>query len=523
MPGFSARLTAVAHLHTPAARRVPRVVRERRWWLLPLALWALASVSYYRTHLGDLRSQMEQVAIEGARNMFRMVVLTRNWNSSHGGVYVPVTPRTPPNPYLDHPRRDLLTTDGTALTMINPAYMTRLIGEMVEADAGAVFRLTSLKPVRPQNGPDDWERRALTDFEGGLNETWGIEVRQGQPWLRYMAPLKVRKSCLECHARQGYREGDIRGGISVSQDYTPIADALESTRREVGWMALATFVGVALLGWCLLELLRRRWLELAGKVDELAAAQVQLLQSEKLAGIGQLAAGVAHEINNPLGFVKSNLHTLGGYVRELLGLLEAGRKAPLTEADYARIDYDYLRGDIDALLEESRTGLGRVQRIVADLRHFASAEQTGREPTDLNARIESTLNVAASELQQHAVLIRDLGELPPVPCVAAEINQVVMNLLLNAVQALDGPGTITLRTRRVGDDALIEVADTGRGIPSEHLERIFDPFFTTQPVGQGTGLGLALSYDIVKKHGGRIEVESRPGEGSCFRVFLPLA
>lgn len=507
---------------SPADRHVPRIVRQRRWWLLPLLLWALASGYYYRSHLADLQAHTEQVAIEGARNMFRMVVLSRNWNASHGGVYVRVSPRTPPNPYLEHPKRDLKTTDGEHLTMINPAYMTRLIAEMAQANEGAIFRLTSLKPIRPDNRADDWERQALQSFESGSKETWGIVNQDGRRWLRYMAPLSVKAACLDCHAVQGYKEGDIRGGISVSQDYAPIAGAMAHHHREILLMTLATFTGVALIAWFLLEMLRRRWLELAGKLEELAATQGKLLQSEKLAGIGQLAAGVAHEINNPVGFVKSNLSTLKDYNRQLLALLDTGRKQPLTDDDFARIDYDYLREDIPVLLAESQDGLGRVQKIVADLKDFSRIDHAEMAAADLNAGIESTLNVVWNELKYKAEVVREFGELSPVTCIAAQINQVVMNLLVNAAHAIKTRGTITVRTAQVDDFVRIEVCDTGEGIAPEHLGRIFDPFFTTKPVGKGTGLGLSLSYDIVTKHGGRIEVDSTVGSGTCFRVFLPL-
>jgi hypothetical protein len=249
--------------------------------------------------------------------MFRMVILTRNWNASHGGIYVPVTQRVEPNPYLDHPQRDLTTTDGVALTMVNPAYMTRLIADMAESASGAIFRLTSLKPIRPENKADAWEGESLHAFENGITETFAVAEGRDGMMLRYMAPLPVEESCLDCHRRQGYKVGDIRGGISVSQRYEPIEAAMRSNSHAFMLVAGATFVLVSLLGWLLLELLRRRWLELAGKVHELEETQSQLLQSEKMAAIGQLAAGVAHEINNPIGFVNSNLGTLKTYTGQL--------------------------------------------------------------------------------------------------------------------------------------------------------------------------------------------------------------
>ena len=164
-----------ASVTSATGRSIPRLIRERHWWLLLLLAWAAAVGYSLHWQSEQIRTQMERVAIEGARNMFRMVLLTRAWNASHGGVYVPITPRTQPNPYLDVPRRDVVTTDGISMTMVNPAYMTRLIGEMAESSSGAVFRLTSLRPIRPANSPDDWERESLRAFEEGAKETTGVE------------------------------------------------------------------------------------------------------------------------------------------------------------------------------------------------------------------------------------------------------------------------------------------------------------------------------------------------------------
>lgn len=504
-----------------AGRNVPRIIRLRRWWLLPLTLWALGSGLYYHLHLQQVREQTTAIAIEGARNMFRMVLLTRNWNSSHGGIYVPVTPRTQPNPYLEHPQRDVVTTDGMALTMINPAYMTRLIGEMAELNEGAIFRLTSLRPMRPANAPDAWESQALRAFEQGLRESWTVEDGKAGRLLRYMAPLAVKESCLACHAKQGYKLGDVRGGISVSQKYAPIADAVALQQRETLIATLGTFLLVSGLGWLLLELLRRRWIELASKIHEVEEAQHQLLQSEKLASIGQLAAGVAHEINNPVGFVNSNLGSLRNYSQQMLALLEKCRKGEASEADFRAADFDYLRNDLLDLLQESQGGLERVTRIVKDLKDFSRVDRTDEQDFDLNAGLESTLNVVWNELKYKAEVIRDYGEIPLLRCVGAQINQVAMNLLLNAAHAIAERGTITLRTGHDTDTVWFEVADTGSGMSPEVQRRIFEPFFTTRPVGKGTGLGLSVAYDIVHKHGGQIEVSSQAGQGSCFRVSLP--
>lgn len=500
---------------------VPRYIRQRRWWLLPLLLWLGGSFLYFHLHLLTLREQTMAIAIEGARNMFRMVELTRNWNSSHGGVYVPVAANAQPNPYLEHPRRDITTTDGMALTMINPAYMTRLIGEMSESESGTVFRLTSLKPIRPANRPDDWEAMQLRRFETGVTESWSVENKGDLPQLRYMAPLQVKESCLTCHGNQGYRIGDIRGGISVTQAYAPIEAAVLKHRTELLATTAGTCLLVALLAWRLLEVLRRRWFELAAKIEEVDATHRQLLQSEKLAGIGQLAAGVAHEINNPVGFVNSNLGTLGNYSQQMITLLEKCRAGQASESDFAAADFDYLRRDLLELLNESREGLGRVKRIVADLKDFSRVDHAEAQEFDVNAGIESTLNVLSNELKYKATVIREFGELPPLHCIGAQLNQVAMNLLLNAAHAIAEHGTITVRTGHDATHVWFEVADTGCGMTPEIMQHIFEPFYTTRPVGKGTGLGLTLSYDIVHKHGGEIRVSSQPGEGSCFRVSLP--
>ena len=186
-------------------------------------------------------------------------------------------------------------------------------------------------------------------------------------------------------------------------------------------------------------------------------------------------------------------------------------------------DLDFLRDDLPALLAESQEGLGRVTRIVQDLKDFSRVDQTERQHADLNAAMQSTLNVVRNELKYKADVILELGEIPEVDCVPAQINQVFMNLLVNAAQAIQEHGRITVRSGVAGERVWFEVEDTGRGMSDAVRQRIFEPFFTTKPVGKGTGLGLSISYDIiVKKHRGYIDVDSEPGKGSRFRIWLPI-
>ncbi|ADE11539.1 histidine kinase [Sideroxydans lithotrophicus ES-1] len=266
--------------------------------------------------------------------------------------------------------------------------------------------------------------------------------------------------------------------------------------------------------------------------ERFESTQNQLLQSEKMASIGQLAAGVAHEINNPVGFVNSNMGTLGKYITSMFRVIDAyaaaesGNDGSALEA-VARVkqevDFPYLVEDIPNLLQESQDGLARVKRIVQDLKDFSHVDESNWQHANIEHGIDSTLNVVNNELKYKAEVVKEYAGLPDVECMPSQLNQVFMNLLVNAAHAIDKQGTITVRTGIKGDDEIwVEVQDTGKGIAPEHINRIFDPFFTTKPVGQGTGLGLSLSYGIVQKHHGRIEVKSEVGKGSTFRVCLPV-
>lgn len=271
--------------------------------------------------------------------------------------------------------------------------------------------------------------------------------------------------------------------------------------------------------------------------SELAKTQSQLLQADKLASIGQLAAGVAHEINNPMGFISSNLNSLARYmddVKRVLGafdgLLQQGEllaALAMPAAEVRRLrdaaDLDYILADLDNLIQESIEGADRVRQIVADLRDFSHVNNPHLAQEDLNDLLERTIHVAWNELKYKADVVRQYGQLPLIPCYGGKLGQVFLNLLVNAAQAIDRHGTITVRTGCDGDFAWIEVADTGQGIATENLHRIFDPFFTTKDVGKGTGLGLHLAYTTIRAHGGKIHVQSEPGQGATFRVELPVA
>jgi signal transduction histidine kinase len=279
------------------------------------------------------------------------------------------------------------------------------------------------------------------------------------------------------------------------------------------------------------------------KIRELHEAQQQLVQSEKMASLGVLSAGIAHEINNPIGFIQSNLGMLQTSVSDLLTILGHYRrfremvsrqgilaeKVQELESLEQRLDLDFLNADLPQLIADAREGTQRVKSILDGLRAFSRASDTvSPEPFGVNREIDMALRIAWNEIKYVAEVEKSYGEIPPVIGIAPELNQVLVNLLVNAAQAIaqrnDGSiGKIQVRTYANGGSVRIEVADNGVGIPEENLPRIFDPFFTTKKVGQGTGLGLSVSYGIIKRMGGQIDVRSQVGRGTRFRITLPAA
>lgn len=273
--------------------------------------------------------------------------------------------------------------------------------------------------------------------------------------------------------------------------------------------------------------------ELAQALQELKEAQSRVIHQEKMASIGQLAAGVAHEINNPMGYITSNMNSLGKYSEKLTRFIEIQEetiercadetaKASIAELKQ-KIKLDFIIKDLRNLITESLEGSKRVSKIVQDLKSFSRTEGNEAVPSNLNECIESTLNVVRNEIKYVAELRLQLGDIPLVTCRPQQISQVVMNLLVNAAHSIPDKGVITLATRWTGDSVEISVTDSGCGISPENLHKIFEPFFTTKEAGKGTGLGLAISCDIIRKHGGELLVASELGKGSTFTVRLPIA
>lgn len=286
------------------------------------------------------------------------------------------------------------------------------------------------------------------------------------------------------------------------------------------------------------EALIRKNQELMEAVQTIKQTQAQLIQQEKLAGIGQLAAGVAHEINNPLGFIISNLDTLTGYAEKLErfvlmqeALLEElvrsernnnAKAAYLEMRERKRsLDIDFVLNDIGDLIRETLDGAERVKNIVRDLKGFARISEEQRL-ADINEGLESTLQIMWNELKYKVVLEKKYGEIPLTMCNLGQLNQVFVNILSNAAAAISEQGEIRISTWADEKDIFIEFADNGCGMTPEEIQKIFEPFYTTKDIEAGSGLGLSVSREIIKKHGGNISVKSEPGKGSIFKVVIPI-
>lgn len=298
---------------------------------------------------------------------------------------------------------------------------------------------------------------------------------------------------------------------------------------------LATKDPIYMIGECfnnMMNILEQQHLELNAAYKGLKATQSQMLQHEKMASVGQIAAGVAHEINNPTGFIISNLGTLKKYTEKIMEFnkfseesLVSGEAENIERAIQGKkkqLKIDYIMTDMCNLVQETLEGAERIKTIVQNLKTFSRLDEARCKMDDINAGIESTLNILANEIKYRAVVKKDLGEIPLTLCNLGQLNQVFMNIISNAAHSIEEKGEIAISTREENGFIVITFSDTGRGIPPEILARIFEPFFTTKDPGQGTGLGLSIAYDIVQEHHGEITAESEVGKGTTFTIRIPI-
>ena len=471
-------------------------------------------------------------AEQQARMLAKQVLLTRQWVADHQGLFLVQSDTARPNAFLHEPV--MTTASGLVLVKRNPAMVTRELSEYAARSGMGWFRVTSLRPVNPANGPDAFEEASLQDFQEGHIERIAVDRTAAGRVLRYAAPLITEPSCLTCHSEHGYQPGDIRGALSIS---IPIgwADAFIQ-RNNITILILggcSILMAAAVMFFLFNRLVTRPVEQLVramaafpeqslpplpvpNRPDELgqlaagftalcrrlstsqqalAVAGEKGYHAEKLAALGQLTAGIAHEINNPLA--------------GMLNCVTSMQKEP----DNVDLQKRYL-----ALLHK---GLRRIEQTMRQLLNYGRIEPLRIHQVDIDTVIQDCLELLAHRLR-NIVVDLDL-RFNGLCCIDSEaIKQIVMNITLNAIQAMPEGGRLAIASREEDQSVVLTIADSGMGMSEDILDRIFDPFFTTKEVGEGTGLGLAVTLAMVQRLNGRIDVRSRPGEGAVFTVTLPV-
>ena len=471
-------------------------------------------------------------ARQQARILYKQIILTRQWVSDHQGLFLVKTDGVSENPYLHE--STIRADDGTIFVKRNPAMVTRELSEYATQSGFCWFRITSLKPVNPANAPDDFERDALLQFEQGVPEIDAVSDTPDGRVHRYIAPLMVQESCLSCHAEHGYTVGDIRGALSINVPLSWADKVIHKNNTTIFRYAVFSVLAVALALTLLFnKLVARRIDRLSKAMDnypnqdytviddkhlvndeigrliadfgdlcerlskaqhELDTTMQQAFYNEKMASLGQLTAGIAHEINNPLG--------------GLLNCVKTMQEEPENMEMQAR----YL-----PLLNK---GLRRIEHIMRQLLNFGRKEPLTFSKVDIDEIIRECFELLEYKLKN--IFLKLNLELLERYCIDVEaLRQIIVNIGLNAIQAMPGGGNLTITTKRTYNRIIIEIQDSGTGIDPAILDKIFDPFFTTKEVGEGTGLGLAVSYSLINQMVGTIEVQSEPGQGTLFTISLP--
>ncbi len=473
-------------------------------------------------------------ARQQARILYKQIILTRQWVSDHQGLFLVKTEGVSENPYLHE--SVIRADDGTVFVKRNPAMVTRELSEYATRSGFCWFRITSLQPVNPANKPDELERDALLQFEQGVREIDAVTDTPDGRVHRYVAPLTVQESCLSCHAEHGYAVGDIRGALSISVPLSWADSVIRKNNITIFKYALFSVIAVALaLTFLFNKLVGRRIARLSNAMDtypeenyaviddkhlvndeigrlignfgdlcerldktqkDLDTSMQQAFYNEKMAALGQLTAGIAHEINNPLGGLLNCVKTLQ------------------EEPDNVEIRARYV-----PLLEK---GLKRIEHIMRQLLNFGRNAPLTYSKVDIDEIIRECFELFEYRLKTISVNL-DLN-LKERYCIDVEaLRQVIVNTCLNSLQAMPDGGSLSVTTQRSYTRIIITVKDSGTGIDPAIIDKIFDPFYTTKEVGEGTGLGLAVTYSLVKQMKGYIEVDSEPGQGAEFTISLPAS
>jgi two-component system NtrC family sensor kinase len=498
---------------TSISRWVDNFIRQPAWWPLLILFWALVALTSYFWHIHDLEGYAHQMATLRGRLVFEIVETTRLWAAQHGGVYAPITAATPPNEYLETQEKVITTPAGKVLTKINPAYMTRQLGELVAKERDMRIHITSLKPINPNNKPDGWEAAALAGFERDRKETVSIVGAGETAVFRYMAPLDVKVPCMACHEKQGYRVGDIRGGISVTFPARYVFGIIDAQKRDYRLIHLAAFTLFAALAWASLNALRRNALALESARDELA-------ETEKMASLGRMVAGFAHEVNTPVGVAVGAASQSRELVAELEGLLS---KEEVTESE--------LRERLSLLDDTSQLALANLKRTADMVQSFkrTAVDQASEAERDYDMQelVSDVLKGFHNAVKTTPITIDT--NVPPNLYLygpAGMLEQLLTNLLQNSRMHAFADGTragrINLQISADDNTVHIHYADDGAGMDAATLAHAFEPFNTTRRGTGGSGLGLYISYNLVS-HGlrGTIALHSELGKGTRFDIKFP--
>lgn len=470
---------------------------KRKHWFLLTALWLLFIVSSFTWNYVLLISNNNKLVHNRAKAIFQQIVVTRSWNSSHGGLYVPVTPQTQPNPYLEDSLRDLVTVDGQLLTKINPAYMTRQISEINASNASLRFHITSLNPIRPDNVADEWEKMALKSFESGVPEKMERVKNNSVPEYRYMAPLTTERSCLQCHAKQGYKEGEVRGGISIS---FPATLYLNGIRKHTFFLALVHF-------FLLFGGIFGLWAYYRMSNKYLADTEKRNMQLEQInATKNKLFSIIAHDLRNPF-------NSILGFAEMLMN-------------DYEKFS-DSQRKEIIALIDKSsKNTFELLENLLLWSKIQIDKIEITKEKVQLK-RLTSEALSAYKHVAQRKSISLEVNVPEEIYVHADEFTTkiTIANLFSNAIKFTPANGSIRIDAARQQNFVEVSISDTGIGIPVEKIPGLFSAagIGSTRGTGneKGSGLGLTLCKEFVEKNGGQIWVESETGKGSSFCFTLP--
>ncbi len=481
---------------------IHRVIIDRRMWVLPILFWAgVVGLSFW-WNLIQLDQHAQHMAVNRGRLVFETIQTMRLWNARHGGVYVPVTETTPSNIYLKTRERDITSPAGIALTMINPAYMTRQIGELLK-EGETWVHITSLKPINPFNKPDGWEASSLESFETGTKERLDLFAEDdGVETYRYMAPLVTERACLACHHVQGYKEGDIRGGIRVSFSKASISK-LVAPRIDL----IALIHGMAWLVLSGLTLAMMAGLRASFRTIEEAYAHLDLRTGQLAASnkhLEEFAYITSHDLQEPLRTVSSYLGLFSKRYNDVLD--DNGRE----------------------LLNFAVDASKRLKLQISDLLKYSRVTHTKKEMdvVEMRAIVEEVLSNLETRITECGARVEVSPELPTILGDRSQLVRLVQNLISNALKyrSPDQPPLVRIGIRLDGRFWEVSVADNGIGIEEEYRERIFGIFQRLHGQGtyEGSGIGLAICQRVVECHGGTIRVESAEGGGSIF-IFTLLA